>query len=928
MAKNFFPRFNGNKVSSEQTLVTQSAEETKIKPEVEQKSNSNQQNLQPRNSRIKIIAKILAISIIPLAVLTSTISTYYNENQFFEQTYDNSQVEESKPHLILTILLICAGTASGALTALLITRVLLSAETSKKEVAKKQLVQKIKTLTKTIDRLRGETNPEDILQTAVEITRTAIECDRVIIYSLDKQSQGKVVTESVDSRFPQALNSVIEDPCFNSHYLDKYQNGRVRAINDIERAELTPCHISQLKPLAVKASLVSSIIHQGQLRGLLIAHHCAAPHNWQESEIEMSVHIAKQIGLVLDHYSLLNELILLRKEKQTEINRIESLTNATRQIRASFSEEAVFQTAVEEARKAIECDRVLVYSLDKQSQGKVIAESVDSRFPQSLGKVIDDPCFSRFYIEKYKNGRVKATDDIYNANLTPCHLAQLEPFAVKANLVTPIVNHDKIFGLLIAHQCSASHAWQPSEIDALVQIANQTGSTIDYLRQLLTSNNLQQEKETEIKRVHSLTNAVEKICTSVKPKDIFQTGVEEARKALECDRVLVYSLDEQSQGKVIAESVEPQFPQALGAIVDDPCFSNYYIEKYQNGRVKATDDIYRAGLTACHLSQLEPFAVKANLVSPIIHQNKLIGLLIAHYCAAPHNWQQSEIDVIVQISKQIGFAIESFNLLTEVAQISQAFMEQIPAVADFAQVAIANARQAQIQVQQTSQTIKAGCEVANQTVGDLADIQDNIARTVNKIKYLGKSSQKISQLVAVIDNLATQINIQGMNILIRASQTGKPADGSPTAPLTETIESLREELATATSEIQSFVSKIETEVEELSTTMKNKTEKVVRGADLVEETRQKLNQIDTVTDKMSVLLGKIINAAAKGVQTSASNRQAIIGQSNLLPQNRSQPDLVNDSLNKLIETYLQVENSLPPQQEDSQDAAEELRDNH
>ena len=928
MAKNFSPQCDGNKVASEKTLFTQSAKETKTQLEVEQKSNSNRQNLRQRNTMMKIIAKILAISIIPIAVLTSAISTYYNETQWFEQTDDNSLVEEQQTHLLLTILLICTGTASGALTALLMSQVLYSAETSKKEVAKKQLAQSIRILTETLDRLRSSTNPEDILQTAVEITRTAIECDRVIIYSLDKQSQGKVVAESVDSRFPQSLNSVIEDPCFNSHYLDKYQNGRVRAINEIERSGLTPCHISQLKPLAVKASLVSSIIHQGQLMGLLIAHHCAAAHNWQESEIEMSVQIAKQVGLVLDHHSLLKDLILLRKEKQTEINRIESLANATQQIRASFSEEAVFQTAVEEARKALECDRVIIYSLDKQSQGKVVAESVDSRFPQSLGEVIDDPCFSRFYIEKYQNGRVKATDNIYNANLTPCHLAQLEPFAVKANLVTPIINQGKIFGLLIAHQCSAPHAWQQSEIDALVQIANQTASTIDYLRQLLTSNKLKQEKETEIKRVHSLTNAVERIRTSVKPEDIFQTGVEEARKAIAVDRVLVYSLDEQSQGKVVAESVAPEFPRALGAIVDDPCFSNYYIEKYQNGRVKATDDIYRAGLTACHLSQLEPFAVKASLVTPIIHQGTLIGLLIAHQCSAPHAWQQSEIDVMVQISKQIGFAIESFHLLTEIAQISQAFIEQIPAVADFAQVAIANARQAQIQVQQTSQTIKAGCEVTNQTVGDLADIQDNIARTVNKIKYLGKSSQKISQLVAVIDNLATQINIQGMNILIKASKTGKPADGSRTAPLTETMESLREELATATSEIQSFVSKIETEVEELSTTMKNKTEKVVRGADLVEETRQKLNQIDTVTDKMSVLLGKIINATAKGVQTSASNRQAIIGKSNLLPQNRSQSDVVNDSLNKLIETYLQVENSLPPQQEDSQDAAEELRDNH
>ena len=74
---------------------------------------------------------------------------------------------------------------------------------------------------------------------------------------------------------------------------------------------------------------------------------------------------------------------------------------------------------------------------------------------------------------------------------------------------------------------------------------------------------------------------------------------------------------------------------------------------------------------------------------------------------------------------------------------------------------------------------------------------------------------------------------------------------------------------------------------------------------------------------MSELLGNIINAAAKGVQTSAGNRQAIVDRSNLISENLSEPELVNDSMNKLIQTYLEVENSLPPQQEESQALEEE-----
>ena len=613
------------------------------------------------------------------------------------------------------------------------------------------------------------------------------------------------------------------------------------------------------------------------------------------------------------------------KEEETRkelTERIRLLTNATDNIRASLNQEDILETAVQEARKAIAADRVIVYSLDEQSQGKIIAESVDALYPQALEAQIDDPCFNAYYLEKYQNGRVQATDDIYQANLTACHLSQLEPFAVKANLVVPILNQGKLIGLLIAHHCAAPHAWQQSEIDIIVQIATQIGSALDYIKLLTTSDLLQQQKETETKRIQSLTKATDNIRASLNQEDILETAVAEARQAIAADRVVVYGLDEESQGQVIAESVDASYPQAKGARIDDPCFSTFYLEKYQNGRVKAIDDIYQANLSPCHLAQLEPFAVKANLVVPILTQDKIIGLLIAHHCAAPHVWQQSEIDVVVQIAQQVGLTIDNSNLLTEVAQVSKAFFEQLPAVADFAQVAIYNAQQAQIQVQQTSQTIKAGCEVANQTVDDLADIQENIAQTVNKISYLGKSSQKISQLVALIDHLATQINLQGMNMLIKASKIEDIPQSSLASPLAQTMESLRENLAEAKAEIQSFVSKIETEVNDLSTTMKAKTEKVVKGTDKAEETRQKLNQIDTVTDNMSVLLSNIINAAAKGVQTSTSTSQTILETINLAHQNLEQSPIVADSLNKLVEVYQQLEASLLLEENNHQDSQE------
>ena len=158
------------------------------------------------------------------------------------------------------------------------------------------------------------------------------------------------------------------------------------------------------------------------------------------------------------------------------------------------------QNTVAEARQIIGADRVVIYSLDQQSQGQILAESVDARYPQALGVIIDDLCMSTYYLEKYQNGRIQALDDIEQANLNPCYLAQLKAFAVKANLVVPILARRQIIGLLIAHHCAAPHAWQPWEMDVIVQIATQIGSALDYFKLLKTGINIKRKNKPRLER--------------------------------------------------------------------------------------------------------------------------------------------------------------------------------------------------------------------------------------------------------------------------------------------------------------------------------------------------------------------------------------------------------------------------------------------
>jgi methyl-accepting chemotaxis protein PixJ len=497
--------------------------------------------------------------------------------------------------------------------------------------------------------IRQSLNEEDVLRSTVEEVRKALSTDRVVVYSFNANWFGTVIAESVIPGYPKVLRSEIEDICFGEGYVEKYKSGRVVATNNIYESSLADCHINLLESFAVKANLVAPILKDEQLFGLLIAHQCSRPRDWQQPEINLFTQVAMQVGFALDHARLLQRV-------EAEGVQSQLLADTIGSIRQSLNVEDVLKTTVEEVRKVLSTDRVMVYSFNANWSGTVIAESVVLTYPKILRADMEDPCFGQGYVEEYQSGRVLAINNIYEVGLADYQIDLLESFGVKANLVAPILKDEQLFGLLIAHQCSRPRNWQQSEIDLFAQIAMQVGFALDHARLL-------QQIEAEAMRSQSLVNITRSIRQSLKEEDVLKTTVEEVRKALNTDRVLIYTFYANWFGVIIAESVVPTYPKVLRSKIYDPCFTEGYVEKYQSGRVVAINNIHESGLADCHISLLESFGVKANLVAPILKDEQLFGLLIAHQCSGTRDWQQPEIDLFTQIAMQVGFTLDHARLL-------------------------------------------------------------------------------------------------------------------------------------------------------------------------------------------------------------------------------------------------------------------------
>lgn len=183
-----------------------------------------------------------------------------------------------------------------------------------------------------------------------------------------------------------------------------------------------------------------------------------------------------------------------RKLAETELHRQtrqqQLFAEITLKIRQSLQLEAILQTTVTEVRHILSCDRVVLYQLRVDYSGSIVTEAVVPEWSSILGETINDPCFAKSYLQQYRQGRIRAIDDLQHADIQSCYAELLTQFNVRANLIVPILQRDNLWGLLIAHQCTGPRRWKTFEIELLRQLADQVGIA------LAQSQLLEQETQT------------------------------------------------------------------------------------------------------------------------------------------------------------------------------------------------------------------------------------------------------------------------------------------------------------------------------------------------------------------------------------------------------------------------------------------------
>ncbi|GAB1538026.1 hypothetical protein NUACC21_06820 [Scytonema sp. NUACC21] len=175
------------------------------------------------------------------------------------------------------------------------------------------------------------------------------------------------------------------------------------------------------------------------------------------------------------------------------------LAETLARIRTSLNLDQILQTTVNEVRQFLEADRVFVALNDTPDQSRIVAESVDPKYPSVLGWRTDDKTYLAEFKRLLGSDRVRVVENMNHMTASAKVKKLYHQFQTKATLAVPIMKGDELFGALIANQCNKPRRWQPMEIDLLQQMSQQVAIAIQQaqLYQELAQLNTNLERQVE-----------------------------------------------------------------------------------------------------------------------------------------------------------------------------------------------------------------------------------------------------------------------------------------------------------------------------------------------------------------------------------------------------------------------------------------------
>lgn len=262
---------------------------------------------------------------------------------------------------------------------------------------------------------------------------------------------------------------------------------------------------------------------------------------------------------------------------------------------------------------------------------------------------------------------------------------------------------------------------------------------------------------------------------------------------------------------------------------------------------------------------------------------------------------------LAQVKMAINGSIENLaKLISQVSSVSNGIQSQIGQVrSDSENVALSSSRQSDTlistmnavdetseKIQSNTQNTQQAAQITSEQVTVLNEGMQVMTNMVSAMDDIKHSSERIVDIINLIDSIAFQTNLLALNAAVEAARAGEQGRG----------------FAVVAGEVRSLAGKSADAAKDISSLIEDSNKKVQTGVELVNNVNESLDNIKQKVEMLQDAVQSINEASIEQSHSAQNITQAVSEAENLSKQNSQMIQSTATQINRMVEASQELDN--------------------